>query len=56
MNPRKSLETKARKHVTPAAPKVENYNDELPQALVESLRERFADRLEGAKPVSEASW
>lgn len=56
MNPRKTLDSKAQKRAAPAAPKVENYNDELPRSLVESLRERFGGRLDNAKPVSEASW
>ncbi|WBQ13615.1 hypothetical protein L2D00_02745 [Hyphomonadaceae bacterium BL14] len=56
MTPRKSLGSKASNRQPPKSADVEAYDDEVSEPVVQSLRERFGERLKAAKPKSEASW
>ena len=56
MTPRKTLDAQSSKRALPKVAPADNYDDEMPESLVDRLRERFGERLDAAKPVSEASW
>ncbi len=56
MTPRNMFGSKASNRQTPKPADIENYNDEIKPAFVDSLRERYAERLRVAKPKSEANW
>lgn len=55
MTPRKSLDHKAQANKLPKQPEIEDYDD-LPESVVEKLRDRFGKLRENAKPVSVVSW
>ncbi len=56
MTPRKTLDSNASSRELPKKPDVPNYDDEMSDSLVKTLRDRFTERLQNARPVSEASW